>query len=148
VNGDGIDDFALANRDTSKVYVIYGRTTLDDTMTLDPQPIDATKGSVMTAATMTMFFGFRIVGGFDLNKDGKKDFVIEDHNAGASFNGKVYIVFGSSSNYGLTFNLDFTNPSIGLVITGLSSNQYFGHYCSGVKDINGDTFDDLLLANM
>jgi len=74
----------------------------------------------------------------DVNNDGFDDLII-----GTSGAGLAYVVFGNTDNS--TVDLDNLGSG-GFVINGLDDHSSFGTSVSGAGDVNGDGFDDLIIA--
>jgi hypothetical protein len=70
----------------------------------------------------------------DVNKDGFEDLLIGDPTLS-----ECYVYYGNSNN-------DFTNLPIGLAIQSLGDS--FGWSASGLGDINGDGYDDMVISAM
>jgi VCBS repeat-containing protein len=138
VNGDGRDDFIVADSNSS--YVIFGSSNLS---TVDLNSIKAGVGgfSIQNA-------NFAFVSAGDFNGDGRDDILIGDrfNDISASDAGAVYILFGSST--------PATNVDIAAAVTsgqairilGENSNDYAGFSLSSVGDFNHDGYDDIIIG--
>jgi hypothetical protein len=56
------------------------------------------------------------------------------------------VVLGSDGGFGSSLNLSELNGSNGFVINGIDRRDRSGVSVSGVGDINGDGFDDLIIG--
>src|SRR4028119_1298628 len=85
----------------------------------------------------------------DVNGDGFDDLIIgaiiADPN-GISSAGQSYVVFGSNSGFGASFNLSTLNGSNGFAINGIAAFDNSGRLVSSAGDVNGDGFDDLIIG--
>ncbi|WP_345940571.1 cadherin-like domain-containing protein [Nostoc sp. UIC 10630] len=85
----------------------------------------------------------------DINGDGFDDLIIGARYAdpnGQNYAGESYVVFGSSTEFGASFNLSSLNGSNGFVINGIDRYDRSGTSVSSAGDINGDGFDDLIIG--
>ncbi|MDQ0463385.1 Ca2+-binding RTX toxin-like protein [Caulobacter ginsengisoli] len=83
----------------------------------------------------------------DINGDGIDDFIVSatgTHN-GSNF-GTTYVVFGQRGVAPSLLHLDALNGTNGFIIEGLHANDFSGFQVSGIGDINGDGFDDMVLG--
>lgn len=85
----------------------------------------------------------------DVNADGIDDFLIgalyADPN-GIDGAGSSYVVFGKTTGFDPTLNLDSLDGKIGFRIAGASEFDYSGRSVSAAGDVNGDGIDDLLIG--
>ncbi|RKZ29726.1 hypothetical protein DRQ36_07770 [bacterium] len=129
VNNDGYDDLALAAElacDTAsgniagKVYIYFGKPGI--------LSISDTPDIILTGEENDDWFGYDVSGG-DFNADGYSDIAVL-----AQKGNKGYIYFGGDPMDSVP---DFTLiPAYG---------EYFRYQMQFVGDINGDTYDDLVI---
>jgi hypothetical protein len=94
--------------------------------------------------------GFSVSSAGDVNGDGFDDLIIGARGAdpnGINAAGQSYVVFGSNSGFGASFNLSALNGSNGFAINGIAARDYSGYSVSSAGDVNGDGFDDLIIGS-
>jgi hypothetical protein len=149
INGDGIDDILIgahsfdgSSNEMGACYAIHGREdfTSGDVIDLGTQPADIT----CLGEAQESFLGYGMSAG-DLDGDGIAEWVVssiwdEDDNPG-----KGYVISGSAS-YPPQLTIDFSihQPTISVLS---DSSQWIAAYESNLEDLNGDGFDDLILAS-
>ncbi len=154
-NGDGIDDLIIGafagdpndNNDAGESYVVFGRNTGFDA-SLELSSLDGTNGFVINGVDEGDRSGFSVSGAGDFNGDGLGDIIIGANLADPNGNnnaGESYLVFGSSSSFGTSFNLADLDGTNGFVLNGLDAGDYSG-FASGAGDINGDGLDDIIIG--
>ncbi len=136
VNGDGLDDVIIGT--ASSHYVVFGK---EDTMAVELS--DVTSG---TGGFVIEIGGYSVSGAGDVNGDGLDDVIIGAPYAGTG--GQAYVVFGKDD--GTPVDLEVLGDGTGgFVIHGIERDRYgevFGASVSGGGDINGDGFDDVIVA--
>lgn len=160
VNGDGIDDVAIAGADADPlgrasaglVVVFYGHTTATTFVEVDPTSFGFGAGGFkIYGALAGDFLGTSIAPAKDFNGDGIQDVIIGAEGAdpgGRTDAGAVYVIFGKNSNFfGASVDLaDFFLGVDGFQIFGNLPGDALGHSVNTAGDINGDTFPDIIVG--
>ena len=138
VNNDSVNDIIMSSyrrfTSTGEVYVVYGNESLSD-LEVDSDDVTYLGDGMSSRAGWALDSG-------DVNDDGIDDILIGAPGAktGGSSNGKVYIVYGSSSLNDT--NLTEANASF----WGESYTDSAGdRVVSG--DINNDTIEDIIIGS-
>ena len=135
LNGDGFPDIAVGatlagaegNTVPGSVYIYFQGPGADETPDV-----------VLTGAVIGDRFGFALGDAGDLNGDGAHDLLVGAFGSDAPGvdGGRVYVHFGGAGFDAL--------PD--LVLSGPATGDWFGYSAAGVGDVNGDGWDDLLVA--
>ncbi len=152
VNGDGFSDIVIGTEvpfsdSLETAYLIYGGTDLPGFIDL------AQLGSrgvrlVGPASKGDILFGNTVSGGGDINGDGYDDFLVAAPNAapgGVYRAGQVYVYFGGPNLPSQIRAEDIER--YGVLIHGFEREARLGEALAGPGDINGDPYDDLILAS-
>lgn len=156
VNGDGVDDLIIGahradrggNRDVGESYIVFGNTT-GFARSVDLSALDGSNGFRIDAASRGERTGDSVSGAGDFNGDGVEDFIISASGANPNNTnsaGESYVVFGRSSGFGSTFDLDSLNGTNGFRLQGINDFDFSGGSVSGAGDVNGDGFDDVIIS--
>jgi hypothetical protein len=146
VNGDGYDDFLIgaqwnneAGNDAGQTYLILGKSSgwSKDT-NLSKSDASFLGEQVSDEA------GFSVNGAGDVNGDGYDDFLIgtRENDDGGTRAGQTYLMLGKPSGWAMDTDLSNSNASF----VGENSYDGSGASVSGVGDVNGDGYDDILIG--
>ncbi len=86
--------------------------------------------------------GYRIVGAGDVDNDGLDDILIGAPYGGSSWNGRTYLIMGSS--LGSTSVIDLSTADY--TFTGDSGGDQSGRSVAGGEDVDGNGQDDILIG--
>jgi len=111
--------------------------------------LDGSDGFVINGINEDDSSGSSVSTAGDVNGDGFDDLIIgapfADPN-GQYWAGESYVVFGSGESFDGSFNLAELDGSNGFVINGIDERDESGYSVSTAGDVNGDSFDDLLIG--
>ena len=113
---------------------------------IDLAKLTAKQGIKVTGEASMDHSGWSVSGAGDVNNDGYSDFIIGAYNAsplGRINAGETYLLFGKKS--GLT-DIDLKNLTQGIKILGATQNDNSGSSVSDAGDVNGDGYDDVIIA--
>ncbi|WP_024772766.1 T9SS C-terminal target domain-containing protein [Aquimarina macrocephali] len=144
INGDGIHDIMISatgadqnGANSGQVYVIFG-SNIPFSSSIELSGLNGTNGFVINGEGTGDFLGGGIGSIGDINNDGIKDIAI---SARQSFPGKVYVIFGSTTPFSSTFELNTLNGTNGFVIEGLSVLSI-----NDAGDFNNDGINDFIMG--
>ncbi|MEH2332371.1 beta strand repeat-containing protein [Nostoc sp.] len=160
INNDGIDDLIIGAiltdpngiRDAGQSYVVFGKTNLGSSGTLNVSSLDGTNGFAINGIAEYYHSGYSVSNAGDINNDGIDDLIIgarEFTSEGYIDNvpGQSYVVFGGTNvGSGGILNLSDLNGNNGFIINGIAEYDYEGSSVSNAGDINNDGIDDLIIA--
>ena len=146
VNCDGYDDILIgANGDeeggtnAGQTYLILGKATgwaMDTNLSnADASFIGEDRGDQS---------GFSVAGAGDVNGDNYNDILIGAYynEDGGIMAGQTYLILGKASNWAMDTNLSNADASF----IGEGPGDYSGYSVAGAGDVNGDSYDDILIG--
>jgi len=148
VNGDGFDDVVIGSGAADQAYVVFGKAG-GFSATLDPAKLDGTNGFTVIIGDDPADPLVLVNTAGDVNSDGYDDLLIaapESNPHGKDDAGKSYVLFGKAGGFSATFDLSTVDGTNGFLINGIEAHDLSGRPVKTAGDVNGDGFDDLLIA--
>lgn len=155
VNNDGFDDILISSTDsdyagtnTGSAYVVFGKAT-SNAATLDLNDINGTNGFRVDGEASNVDFGYSVASAGDINNDGFDDIIVGAYSSNYTGNvgsGATYIVFGKAAGFTSVMNVNSLNGTNGFRLVDGSIYEGLGYSVSGLGDINGDGFDDIIIG--
>ena len=136
VNGDGYDDVIVGayqydngTTDEGAAFIYHGSST----------GLSTVYSTLLESNTASVRFGHSVSAAGDVNNDGYDDVLVGCYyyTNGQTNEGAVHVYHGSSS--GVSTTASFTAE-------GNQASGFFGVSVAGVGDIDGDTYDDILVG--
>lgn len=149
-NGDGIHDLLMGARlnddiaiSAGAAYILYGAGQFSASYALNGAGVDVT----LQGKAGSDFFSRGLASAGDINSDGFDDVVIgayqNNDGPGANNAGAVYVLYGHPT-LSATIAMNGAGPNV--TIVGKAASDTLGRTVGGGGDINGDGFDDLIMA--
>lgn len=151
VNGDGYDDILISGwkcgaNYTGKAYLVLGRP--------DPAETWGKKFPVEDASIISFlgenewdFLSYYVASAGDVNADGYDDLLITStHNSESAYHaGQMYLILGRpEADWGQDYPVSQADASF----LGTAESDRLGRSAHGVGDVNGDGFDDFVVASI
>jgi hypothetical protein len=146
VNGDGYDDIligALGNNEggywAGQSYLIFGKDT-GWTMDVNLSNVSAS----FIGEESDDWSGNSVAGAGDVNGDGYDDILIGANwnDEGGLDGGQTYLILGKESGWFMDTNLSNVDASF----IGENIRDYSGESVAGGGDVNGDSYDDIIIG--
>ncbi|MGB1087165.1 MAG: hypothetical protein ACPG06_02240, partial [Alphaproteobacteria bacterium] len=165
VNGDGFDDVVVSSATVytshtageSETYVVFGgaRNAAGASPIIDTENLAPSDGFVIADGSAISNQGFDVAVAGDINGDGFADIIVgapSDIN-NADEPGASYVLFGKADGFGAVdqtgrrvVDLATLNPADGFMVLGEAAGDRTGIAVASAGDVNGDSFDDLLIG--
>ena len=150
VNGDGFDDVIVGapgadpdgNSRAGESYVVFGKA---DSASIDLGALGS-GGFRIDGIDTFDFSGRSVSGAGDVNGDGFDDVIVGASGAdpdGDSYAGESYVVFGKAGSASIDLG---ALGNGGFRIDGIDAFDRSGISVSGVGDVDGDGFDDVIVG--
>lgn len=136
VNDDGIPDFAMSSWQLQRVFIFFGRASMDWGMSCDIYSADV----IIAPASSTPTFGWMISKAGDVNGDGIDDILFSDETYDSG-RGIIYLFFGRTQ-----FNSFYLSSQASASYFGETYNVGAGFWISDAGDINYDGCADILVG--
>ena len=146
INGDGLDDLLIGtpwvnsnSPNSGACYVVFGKAS-GFAADFNLAALDGANGFRLSGVSNDLS-GISVSAAGDVNRDGFDDIIIGSWGSGA------YVFFGKATGFTADFILSALNGANGFKITGnVFAREGAGSAVSKAGDVNGDGFDDLLIA--
>ena len=157
VNGDGIDDFAVAApgydfqsplgasysmSNAGAAFVVYGNK--DGLTTFNMSTGMGTKGFTIIGPAAVVNLGYSVSEAGDVNGDGIADLIVGGQKT-EDGKGAAYVIYGKAGVHADVALASLTAET-GFKIVGAAAGDQAGYSVSSAGDVNGDGIDDLLVG--
>ena len=155
VNGDGFEDVIIGafgsdpggRINSGASYVVFGKAS-GFAANLNLSALNGSNGFKLSGVAAGDFSGYSVSDAGDVNGDGFDDVIIGAYRAepNGPVSGASYVVFGKASGFAANLNLSALNGSNGFKLSGVAAGDASGKSVSGAGDVNGDSFDDVIVG--
>jgi hypothetical protein len=157
VNGDGYADVIVGalyadpndRLNAGAAYVFFGYSNGSATLdTLNFMSGNST-GFIIQGAVAGDILGNSVSGAGDVNGDGFDDVIVGARHADPndrSYAGAAYVIMGRANGFTALDLLSFTSGTAGFIIQGGGEYYRLGESVSGAGDVNGDSYDDVIVG--
>ncbi|MEQ1816168.1 MAG: hypothetical protein ABL861_06810 [Nitrosomonas sp.] len=140
INGDGYADLIVGTNGVG-ASVVFGKAS-GFSAALDLSDLDGNNGFHLSGGKADDDTEKSVSSLGDINGDGFADLII-----GVSGSDASYVVFGKASGFSATLDFSSLDGSNGFQLSGTQSGDQSGWAVSNAGDVNGDSFDDLIIGS-
>jgi hypothetical protein len=129
----------------SQLEALEDRVLLAATNPFDLGSLDGTNGFRLNGIDSSDQSGISVSDAGDVNGDGFDDVIIGTLISSPE-PGESYVVFGGAESFTSSIDLRDLDGTNGFRIDGVAPGDYAGRSVSSAGDVNGDSFDDLIIG--